>query len=81
MPLLIAMEFKHSIIKVAITVFTRMILLALIALSRKFVLLEADSDPAQIAVLAGASVALGAVYSLLQEREERGQRIVRRRRI
>lgn len=74
MPLLIAMEFKHSIIKVAITVFTRMILLALIALSRKFVLLEADSDPAQIA-------ALGAVYWLLQEREERGQRIVRRRRI
>lgn len=86
MTLLIAMEFKHSIIKVAlrrdnIIRVKTVILIALIALSRKFVLLEADADPAQIAALAGASVALGAVYWLLQEREERGQRIVRRRRI
>lgn len=86
MTLLIAMEFKHSIIKVAlrrdnIIRVKTVVLIALIALSRKFVLLEADADPAQIAALAGASVALGAVYWLLQERDENGGWSVRRRRI
>lgn len=75
MTLLIAMEFKHSIIKVAlrrdhIIRVKTIVLIALIALSRKFVLLEADADPASIAALAGASLALGGVYWLLRDRDE-----------
>lgn len=78
MTLLIAMEFKHSIIKVAlrrdsIIRVKTVVLIALIALSRKFVLLEPDTEPATIAALAGASVALGAVYWLLRERDERSE--------
>lgn len=78
MTLLIAMEFKHSIIKVAlrrdsIIRVKTVVLIALIALSRKFVLLDTDTEPAMIAALAGASVALGAVYWLLRERDERSE--------
>lgn len=72
MTLLIAMEFKHSIIKVAlrsdsIIRVRTVILIALIALSRKFVLLEPNADPGGIAALAGASLALGIVYWLLRD--------------
>ena len=77
MTLLIAMEFKHSIIKVAlrrdsIIRVKTVVLIALIALSRKFVIAE----PAWIAALAGAAIALGAVYWLLCEREERAERAI-----
>ena len=73
MTLLIAMEFKHSIIRVALredsiikvkTVF----LIAIIALSRKFVILEAGATPSKIAALACAVVALGIVYWLMREK-------------
>lgn len=79
MTLLIAMEFKHSIIKVAlrrdsIIRVKTVVLIALIALSRKFVVLEADANPASVAALAGASLALGGVYWLLRERNERSGR-------
>jgi hypothetical protein len=37
----------------------------------KFVILDPDTDPARIAALAGATVALGAVYWLLRERDVR----------
>lgn len=76
MTLLIAMEFKHSIIKVAlrhdsiIQVKTVMII-ALIALSRKFVILDPETDPSKIAALALATLALGGVYWLLRERDDR----------
>lgn len=76
MTLLIAMEFKHSIVKVAlrhdsiIQVKTVMII-ALIALSRKFVILDPESDPYSIAALALATLALGGVYWLLRERDDR----------
>lgn len=81
MTLLIAMEFKHSIIKVAlrrdsIIRVKTVVLIALIALSRKFVILEPDAEPAWIAALAGAAIALGAVYWLLCEREERAERAI-----
>ncbi|MHB0974597.1 MAG: phosphate-starvation-inducible PsiE family protein [Thiobacillus sp.] len=70
MTLLIAMEFKHSIIKVAlrrdsIIQVKTVVLIALIALARKFVILDPDSGPAKVAALAGASLALGVVYWLL----------------
>lgn len=77
MTLLIAMEFKHSIVKVAlrednIIQVKTVVLIALIALSRKFVILDPDkSPPAEIAALAGAVVAMGIVYWLLRERDDR----------
>lgn len=75
MTLLIALEFKHSIIKVAlrrnsIIQVKTVILIALIALSRKFVILDVDTSPAKIAALAFALLALGLVYWLMRERDE-----------
>lgn len=76
MTLLIAMEFKHSILKMAmrkesIIQVKTAALIALIALSRKFIILEADTSPGKIAALAGAALALGTVYWLLRERDDR----------
>lgn len=76
MTLLIAMEFKHSIVRVAlrresIIQVKTVILIALIALARKFVILDPDVSPAKVAALAGATLALGATYWLLRERDDR----------
>ncbi|MFN3544889.1 MAG: phosphate-starvation-inducible PsiE family protein [Thiobacillus sp.] len=76
MTLLIAMEFKHSILKVAlrrdsIIQVKTVVLIALLALSRKFIILDADVAPAKLAALAGAALALGLVYWLLRERDLR----------
>jgi uncharacterized membrane protein (DUF373 family) len=76
MTLLIAMEFKHSIIKVAlrrdsIIQVKTVVLIALIALSRKFVILDPDAAPAKIGALSLAVLALGGVYWLLRERDDR----------
>lgn len=78
MTLLIAMEFKHSIVRVAmrhdsIIQVKTVILIALIALSRKFVILDVETDVAsgKIAALAGATLALGVTYWLLRERDDR----------
>nr|WP_234485028.1 phosphate-starvation-inducible PsiE family protein [Noviherbaspirillum pedocola] len=75
MTLLIALEFKHSIIKVvvrkdSIIQVKTVVLIALIALARKFVILDVDASPAKIAALAGALLALGVVYWLLRERDD-----------
>jgi uncharacterized membrane protein (DUF373 family) len=62
MTLLIALEFKHSIIRVAlrhdgIVQVKTVVLIALLALSRKFVILDAKSTgPKMIAALAGATL-------------------------
>jgi uncharacterized membrane protein (DUF373 family) len=77
MTLLIALEFKHSIVKVAmrresIIQVKTVILIALIALARKFVVLDAETSPAKIAALAGALLALGIVYWLVRERDPAG---------
>ena len=76
MTLLIAMEFKHSIVRVAlrrdsIIQVKTVILIGLIALARKFVILDPEASPAKIAALAGATLALGATYWLLRKREDR----------
>ena len=77
MTLLIALEFKHSIVRVAmrresIVQVKTVLLIALLALSRKFVILDASSTgPATIAALAGATLVLGIVYWLLRERDDR----------
>ena len=77
MTLLIALEFKHSIVRVALrrdsVVQVKVVLLiALLALSRKFVVLDATATgPATVAALAGATLVLGVVYWLLRERDDR----------
>ncbi len=48
-----------------------MILIGLIALARKFVILDPETGPAKVAALAGATLALGATYWLLRERDDR----------
>jgi uncharacterized membrane protein (DUF373 family) len=77
MTLLIALEFKHSILHVAlrsegIIQVKTVILVALLALSRKFVILDIQAtDAATIAALAAATLVLGVVYWLLRERDDR----------
>jgi uncharacterized membrane protein (DUF373 family) len=77
MTLLIAMEFKHSIVRVAlrrssIIQVKTVVLIALIALSRKFVILDSSATGAgTIAALAAATLVLGVVYWLLRERDDR----------
>lgn len=77
MTLLIAMEFKHSIVRVAlrrssIIQVKTVVLIALIALSRKFVILDSSvTSASKIAALAGATLVLGVVYWLLRERDDR----------
>jgi uncharacterized membrane protein (DUF373 family) len=77
MTLLIAMEFKHSIVLVAlrrsnVIQVKTVVLIALIALSRKFVILDSGVTAAStIAALAGATLVLGVVYWLLRERDDR----------
>ena len=76
MTVLIAMEFKHSIVRVAlrrdsIIQVKTVILIGLIALARKFVILDPEASPAKIAALAVATLALGATYWLLRKRGDR----------
>jgi Phosphate-starvation-inducible E. len=76
MTLLIAMEFKHSIVKVAlrkesIIQVKTVILIAILALARKLIILEPDIAPAKLAALAGTVLALGLTYWLMRERDDR----------
>ncbi len=78
MTLLIAMEFKHSILRVAlrkenIIQVKTVILVALLALARKFVILDPEISPAKVAALAVATLALGITYWLLRERDDRSR--------
>lgn len=75
MTLLIAMEFKHSILRVAlrrgsIIQVKTVVLIALIALARKFVILDPATEASKIAALSGAILALGMVYWLLRQGDE-----------
>ncbi len=63
MTLLIAMEFKHSIVRVALRRDS--------IIQVKTVILDPEASPAKIAALAGATLALGATYWLLRERGDR----------
>lgn len=77
MTLLIALEFKHSILRVAlrkdsIVEVKTVILIALLAISRKFIILDSSKTGAEtIAALAGATLVLGIVYWLLRDRDDR----------
>lgn len=85
MTLLIAMEFKHSIIRVAlreenIVQVKTVILIALLAISRKFIILDTSTtSAATIGALSGATLVLGIVYWLLRERDDRAAVSFRRR--
>jgi len=74
--LLIALEFGHTIVRVAvrqdnIVQVKTVLLIALLALSRKFIVLDPQEGAATIAAIAGATLVLGIVYWLLREREDR----------
>lgn len=77
MTLLIAMEFKHSILRVvagqdSIIQVKTVILIAIMAISRKFIILDTKIISAtEIAALSGALLALGSVYWLMRERDDR----------
>ena len=76
MTLLIALEFKHSILKVvarreSIIQVKTVILIALMAVARKFIILDIGQTSAgTIAALAAAILALGAAYWLVRLRDE-----------
>ena len=77
MTLLIALEFKHSILKVvarqeSIIQVKTILLIAMLALARKFIVLDTSVMEAQtILALAGVILALGISYWLLRERDDR----------
>lgn len=76
MTLLIAMEFKHSILKVLerqahIIQVKTVILIAQLALARKFIILDfAATEATKLAALGFVVLVLGAVYWLMQERDD-----------
>jgi len=77
---LIALEFNHSLVGVVkrqhgIVQVRTVILIALLALVRKFMLIEIkETDPAMVLGLAVSVLALGGVYLLLRGREEEDER-------
>jgi uncharacterized membrane protein (DUF373 family) len=80
MTLLIAMEFKHSILVASkrdqnIIQVKTVLLIALLAVSRKFIILDLSAiSAAKIASLAGALFALGCVYWLVRyQRQHRSE--------
>ncbi|BCO08196.1 hypothetical protein GF1_05720 [Desulfolithobacter dissulfuricans] len=81
MTLLIAMEFKHSIIKVLerknhVVQVKTVLLIALLALARKFIILDVKSLGAgSLAALALCVLSLGIVFWLIREREHRDKQV------
>src|SRR3981081_4280458 len=77
MTLLIAMEFNHSIVQAMdrlhhIIQVKTVVLIGILALARKFIILNIEATPAlTIAALAFAAIALGFVYWLMRERDDR----------
>lgn len=77
MTLLIAMEFKHSILRWAvreesIIQVKTVLVIAILALSRKFIILDTEvTSASEIFGLASAILALGGVYWLMRERDDR----------
>jgi uncharacterized membrane protein (DUF373 family) len=76
---LIALEFKHTLLVVrhhrrAIVQVRAVVLIALLALVRRFIILELyQTTPSVIAALAGAALALGVVFWLVGNYEQQGR--------
>jgi uncharacterized membrane protein (DUF373 family) len=74
---LIALEFNHSILSVlerknSIVQVRTVVLIALLALARKFIILDATkTEAATVIGLAVAVIALGAVYWMMREQDHR----------
>jgi uncharacterized membrane protein (DUF373 family) len=77
MTVLIALEFNHSIVSVldrrhGIVQLRTVVLIALLALVRKFIIIDAaETDPAVLLGLAASTLALGGVYWLVREQDFR----------
>jgi uncharacterized membrane protein (DUF373 family) len=75
---LIAMEFKHSLLVVLhhqrdIVQIRSVVLIALLALVRKFIILDIyQTQPAVVFALAAASLSLGIVFWLVRNEDDRG---------
>jgi len=74
---LIAIEFNHSILgvlerKESIVQVKTVVLIALLALARKFIILDATkTEPMTIISLAGAALALGAAYWFVRDQDRK----------
>ncbi len=77
MILLIALEFKHSIVKVieknqSIVQVKTVLLIAILAISRKMIILDTKAmSPITIFSLSAVLLSLGLVYWLMRERDDR----------
>jgi len=77
MTLLIAMEFMHSVVRItargdSLMQVKTVLLIGLLALARKFIILDpAETSPEKIAALGAATLAIGAVYWLMRERDDK----------
>ena len=77
MTLLIAMEFMHSVVRMAargdsLMQVKTVLLIGLLAMARKFIILDpSETSPEKIAALGAATLALGAVYWLMRERDDK----------
>jgi len=72
MIVLIALEFKHSILRVvtqreSIVQVRTVVLIALLAISRKFIILDAEATPVHMLALAAVVIALGLTYWLTRD--------------
>jgi uncharacterized membrane protein (DUF373 family) len=75
----IALEFKRSLLvatrrSFGILQVRTIVLIALLAIARKFIILDlGQTEPAKIASLAAAALALGAVHWLVRDQDRRDQ--------
>ncbi len=75
---LIALEFNHTILGIlarreSIVQLRTVILIALLAIARKFIIIDATTlEPLTLIGLAGAVMALGCVYWLVRDQDRRG---------
>ena len=73
----IALEFKRSLLvaterSFGILQVRTIVLIALLAIARKFLILDlGETEPAKIAALAAAAIALGAVHWLVRDQDRR----------
>ena len=79
MTVLIALEFKHSVLVILkrhqnIVQARTVVLIALLAIVRKFIILDlAEIQPLMMIGLAAALLALGAIYWLIRDQDDRDE--------
>lgn len=84
MTVLIALELNHSILSVlershGIVQVRTVVLIAILALVRKFILIDFTQEtPSMMLSLAASALALGAIYWLVREQDSREARAERR---